>query len=252
MCDLVNKVLGLESGGAHEEERGPTSGSKSSGFTTIGAAEQAAATLSDIAHGDGAMQSVVIDEKGVPPLLLLMRNGSALAQVEACRAVWHLCEEVDNQGAVVNCGVIADLVLLSRVGDAKAQELAAAVISDLAKGAIAEREREMNKTGALFVNMELRPAFELWRSQTVFPDRSGGGGDAGDGAGSDDAGEGGAPSAAEGGAAAAVDAKPKDRLSAIAEAGGIVPLVGLVTNGNPMSKERAASALWHLSVAPAN
>ena len=39
-----------------------------------------------------------------------------------------------------------------------------------------------------------------------------------------------------------------DRLSGIAAAGGIYPLVGLVTTGSLMGKERAAGALWHLSV----
>ncbi len=43
-----------------------------------------------------------------------------------------------------------------------------------------------------------------------------------------------------------------DRLSAIAAAGGIIPLVALVTTGAPLSKERAASALWHLSVDAVN
>ena len=43
----------------------------------------------------------------------------------------------------------------------------------------------------------------------------------------------------------------RDRLSAnaacIAAAGGIIPLVALVTTRAPLSKERAASALWHSS-----
>ena len=40
----------------------------------------------------------------------------------------------------------------------------------------------------------------------------------------------------------------EDRLGAIAAAGGITPLVGLVTTGNLIARERAASALWHLAV----
>ena len=42
-------------------------------------------------------------------------------------------------------GAIVELVVLSKVGSAKAQELAAAVISDLAKGAIAEREKKQKE-----------------------------------------------------------------------------------------------------------
>ena len=40
--------------------------------------------------------------------------------------------------------------------------------------------------------------------------------------------------------------------TAVAEAGGIVPLVGMVTSGNPAGKERAASALFHLCADPKN
>ena len=43
-----------------------------------------------------------------------------------------------------------------------------------------------------------------------------------------------------------------DRLSAIAAAGGIYPLVGLVTVGSLMGKERAAGALVHLSIDAVN
>ena len=79
-------------------------------------------------------------------------------------------------------------------------------------------------------------------------DDEGGGGDVG----GNDAPAGAPDAATTATTAAAVAEGPKDRLSAIAEAGGIVPLVGLVTTGNPMSKERAASALWHLSVDAVN
>ena len=39
-----------------------------------------------------------------------------------------------------------------------------------------------------------------------------------------------------------------DRLRAINEAGGIVPLVRLVESGNPEGKEKAAAAIWHLAL----
>ena len=92
-------------------------------------------------------------------------------------------------------------------------------------------------TGGVWTKNLMRPMFRIWKEQTVFrspedptpaaeeePET-------GDGEEKAAAG----PSTAPEG--------PKDRLSAIAEAGGIVPLVGLVTTGNAMSKERAASAL---------
>jgi len=65
-----------------------------------------------------------------------------------------------------------------------------------------------------------------------------------------DAAEGGA---AEGGAAeGGADKSLKDQLGAIAAAGGIPCLVSLVSNGNQMGKERAASALCYLSSLHAN
>ena len=87
------------------------------------------------------MQDAIIKAGGVPPLLNLVRLGSQLAQENATRAVWHLCAATVNQGVIVHAGAIADLVALSKTGSAKGAELAAAVISDLAKGAIAEREQ---------------------------------------------------------------------------------------------------------------
>ena len=45
---------------------------------------------------------------------------------------------------------------------------------------------------------------------------------------------------------------PLSRLGVIASTGGIIPLVKLVSTGNDMSKEQAASALWHLSVDEGN
>ena len=148
----------------------------------IGTQEQAALTLAELALGDGELQQIIIAEEAIPRLLTLIRHGSPLAQEHAARAVWHLCEHTCNQGRVVEGGAIADLVLLCKGGSIKGQELGAAVLSDLAKGAI-----------------EVEPP-------------------------------------------------AVERLHVIADAGGIAPLVKLVMTGNQMSREQAASALWHLSV----
>ena len=161
MADLVNRVLGLESSlsDADDSRISPVVGPKRSETAVIGAAEQAAATLSDVAYGDLAMQAAIMDQNGVPPLLLLMRNGSSHAQENACRCVsatypspappkqarnaclracmphllewhtacmppdvampsdlsarcgpqiWNLCEDIDHQGVIVDCGAIVD------------------------------------------------------------------------------------------------------------------------------------------------
>ena len=282
---------------------------------TIGVQEQAAATLSDFAYGDKEMQLAIMRAGGVQPLLMLLRLGSSVSQEQCTRCIWHLCASVDNQGAIVDAGAISDLVALSKTGSAKAQELAAAVISDLAKGAIVEREKVMRAlakkerqegAGAAGGGTSLGSGAGAQSGgtgeqggETSGPplvvgisssdgdattshadadavDLSVDGQEDGDAAAQQDAAADrptdfasvaiaaakaaaatkAAAAAAEAAAAEAddesSDGAPKDRLSAIASAGGIVPLVGLVTNGAPMSKERAASALWHLSVDAVN
>ena len=104
--------------------------------------EQAAITLADIAHDNADMQAVIIDLKGVPPLLACIRMGSQLGQEHAARAIWHLAALTEAQPDLVECGAIPDLVQLLKTGSPKAQEMAAAGISDLAYGGVIERQEE--------------------------------------------------------------------------------------------------------------
>ena len=80
-----------------------------------------AATLSDLAYGDLAMQQLFIERGAVPPLLTLIKLGSSVAQENAARCIWHLCAAPSNQGVVVEAGAISELVALSKTGSAKAQ-----------------------------------------------------------------------------------------------------------------------------------
>ena len=75
---------------------------------------------------------------GVPPLLAFTRMGSQLGQEHAARAIWHLAALTESQGELVGCGAIPDLVQLLKTGSPKAQEMAAAGMSDLALGAVVE------------------------------------------------------------------------------------------------------------------
>ena len=104
--------------------------------TRIGMQEQAAATLSELAFGDSIMQDAIIEAGGVPPLLNLVNVGSPEAQEHSARCLWYLAEMVDNQITLVRHGAIRDLVLLLKHGSGKAQEAAAAGLSDLARGSI--------------------------------------------------------------------------------------------------------------------
>ena len=76
----------------------------------MGVACMAALALSDLARGDLAMQQAVISSGGVGALLHLLRNGSQLAQEHAASAFLHLCESPANQQAIVDAGLIAELL----------------------------------------------------------------------------------------------------------------------------------------------
>ena len=196
----------------------------------IGVQEQVAATICDLTYGDVTMQDTVIEEQGIPELLGLLRLGSQLGQEYAARALWHLCASVHNQGTVVDEGSIVELVALSRIGSEKAQELAAAVISSLASGAIVERERKQKEAAAARAAAGI-DADAPAEAEPEQPEA--------------------APATDEAGMPVVKVARG-DRLAAIAAAGGIVPLVGLLSVGSLMGKERAAGALWHLSVDAVN
>ena len=342
MWKMVAGVMGIVSGADAE-------GAASKEHNNIGVQEQVAATICDLTYGDVVMQDTVIEQGGIPPLLQILRTGTQLGQEYAARVIWHLCASVHNQGTVVDEGTIVELVALSRTGSEGAQELAAAVISDLARGAIVERERKQQAEdaakaaagvgttmqedeevpteedaphaallAALIDNSMKMRVIDVFRK--LDKDRSGSvdkkefveglielgvSDDVAGGLASlfdeIDANRDGqicykelnkhlrggkaislakelrdgamgeietqsknasplkenvaesSPSKAEPEAADGSDmplpvAIKGDRLSAIAAAGGIYPLVGLVTVGSLMGKERAAGALWHLSV----
>ena len=233
------------------------------------AAEQAAAALADLSYGDESMQDAILGSGGVAPLLKLIRGGSVRAQEHAARCVWHLCACVDNHGALVDAGAVGDLVALSKTGSAKAQELAAAVISDLAKGAIVEREKALQgrsvnaSSSSQPAALSSQPPIMRATSAPVAVQAGSApplppapadvltaevGHDA-EVAAALSAGE--APrSPSDAGTADADSGEGPvsgDRLAAIAAAGGIGPLVGLVSAGSQTGKTRAASALWHLA-----
>ena len=336
MWAMVASVMGITGGDGL--------GSDSEELTTIGVQEQVAATVCDLTYGDRAMQDAMIASGAIPLLLSLMRIGTQLGQEFACRAIWHLCASVHNQGIVVSGGALVELVTLSRTGSEKAQELSAAVISDLARGAIIERERQMKALGLepeeedseqledeveeadgatqaatdlLKEVMIILGTDRFRKTMDIFRDF-----DPAHKSGIDRESfckhliERGIPKAARDGLSKLFDeidldgngsisfaelnkavktgiglmrnekpaeaskpdikaevsptgtddetvmapapdltgktAKKDDRLNAIAAAGGIVPLVTLLTSGSLMGKERAAGALWHLSVDAGN
>ena len=149
-------------------------------------AEESAAALRELADGDEQLQDSIIEGGGATPLLALFQSADKFAQKHAANCIWHLCESVDNQKAVVQAGAIAECVALltakitEAFGSVAAQEAAAAALASLASGG------EVN------------------------------------------------------------------RLLAIADAGGIPPLITMITSGSVAGKEKAACALVNLALDPAN
>ena len=180
--------------------------------TSVGMKEQAAATIANLAHNSADMQDAIIEAGVVPSLLAVIRTGSRLGQQHAARAIRNLVTRIpidmaliENQHEIVSHGAIPDLVQLTKTGSQKAQEIAAAGISELASGAVFEREAKKAAMG---------------RSTTPPPNSE--------------------------------DGEQKDRLQLISEAGGIVPLVTMLTADNNLARENAAGALMHLALDPAN
>jgi hypothetical protein len=147
---------------------------------SMGMQEQGAAALAEIAFGNAEMQDAIIAAGGVPMLLNVIRSGSPLGQEHAARAVRNTAERVESHTTIVDYGTIriikgsrsrdrlvprpmthsrvrvalravrvsattAELVQLTKTGSQKAQEIAAAGLSDLARGAIVEREQRRER-----------------------------------------------------------------------------------------------------------
>ena len=211
--------------------------------------EQSSAALADLAHDNHDMQDAIIEAGGVPPLLAFIRSGTLVGQEHAARAIWHLAEQIDNQQVHVDSNAIPDLVMLLKSGSPKAQEYSAAGISDLARGAIVEwiRQQEgfaaVGKRNALASKGFKEEAAKYAEIMAVA-----------------------AAAAAAAEAANPLTEKEKkakqkkedeedhssERLMAIADAGGITPLVALLSTGTVQARENASGALWRLALETSN
>lgn len=214
--------------GCHETEEAFT-GSNADFGVKMGMQEQAAATLAHMAYGDYSMQDVIVNQLGgVSPLLSLVRSGSPLAQEYAARALWYLSTQLENQKVVVADTAIPDLIGLCKTGTNSAQMLAAATLAELSHGYIQEMHGKQTAAG------KRRP-------------RATSGLDAG-------AYEPGSVLAMQAAGVEIMGQKPlEDRLLAISEHGGIVPLIRIAASGGDMqAKEKAAACLFHLGVDEGN
>ena len=225
----------------------------------VGVQEAAAAALADLAYGDEEIQAAIIQAGGVVPLLAIVRGvSSALsiasgmscaisagAQEHAARAIWNLAASPDNQDVIVENGAIPELVTLVRDGSPRAQEVGAAVLSELAHGAVLLHQRLQLQQRA---QLQHQTEEQLQRKVDA-------GGDGGVATAEEDDDVEPYASAHHGAMTPQDDdVEPFDnsRLTEIASAGGIAPLVALLGNGSVGGKEHAASALFYLAAHPAN
>lgn len=199
----------------------------------IGMQEQAASTLSDLAFGDRDLQDAIIEQEGVAPLLSLVRSGSLQAQEFSARALWYLASSIENQRLLVQKSAIVDLVLLLKNGSPTAQYAmpAAAALAELAYGGIVERERKT--TGGM--DEEVPPADTELLEVEEADDPSKVRQTLGEEADGDDK-------------EATKMRRKANRLLAINDAGGIVPLVKICESGTTQGKEKATAAIWHLAL----
>ena len=190
----------------------------------VGMSEQAAIALADIAYNNADMQDAIIEAGAVPALLAFIRIGSQLGQEHAARAIWHLAALFEVHVIIIEAGAIPDLVQLLKLGSPKAQEMAAAALSDLAFGAFKVRQAaEQQKEKDRAARAELAALRALDRALNFTAD------------GQDDNDE-------------DDDEESNDRLTSIAEAGAIQPLVALLSSGTTQARENAAGALWHMAI----
>lgn len=255
---------GFSSGSQGDEKKGAL-GLKEEAGMKIGMNEQGAIALADIAHANSDMQFAIIDDGGVPPLLAFIRTGSQLGQEHAARAIWNLATITETHQTIVESGAIPDLVQLLKTGSPKAQEMAAAAVSELAFGAVKDRQEkatvhkeahrleraqraseERERRASAEGERRRRPSVsgERRRRPSVSSNCS---------MVTDDEGineEAPAPAAEEESSDEEIDST--DRLVAIADAGGILPLVALLSSGTVQARENAAGALWHLALDKSN
>ena len=236
------------SGGASKKADEKGLGLKEDVVAKVGVKEQAAIALADIAqsyyfipgtkaapgtwfnnpqwYDNSEMQDAIIDADAVAPLLSLQRTGTILAQEHTARTLWHLAKTSDTHRAIIEANAIPELVQLLKTGSEKAQEMAAAGLSDLALGAVTTRE----KARAADKAAGRKPTDT--RSVSHDPTPGGGLDDSSD---KDDE-----------------DESAADCLVFIADAGGIMPVVALLSSGTTHGKEFAACCLWHLALDRAN
>ena len=94
--------------------------------------DAAADRLGDLAHYDAANRVLIVEAGAIPPLVELLRDGSADAKADAAWALRSLALNAANRVLIAEAGGIAPLVELLRDGDIYAKHWAADALRSLA------------------------------------------------------------------------------------------------------------------------
>ena len=106
------------------------------GSMADGVRAEAAAALAELARGNQKNQEKFAAAGGIAPLVDMLQGGSdEHAKEEAASALWSLSSNhFDNQVAIADAGGIAPLVAVLGLGSVRAQEQAAGALASLALG----------------------------------------------------------------------------------------------------------------------
>ena len=222
----------------------------------VGMQEQAAIALADVAYKNHEMQDAIIEAGGVPPLLQFIRTGSQLGQEHAGRAIWHLAESSETHEPLIRAGGSPSWRCSRRARPRRRRWPPPA--SPTSPTAASSSGRSARRRGPppdgrrQSVGTRTRQTRSVAHPPPRRAARRGGGSSSGGDGGSSSGGGGGlgeSQPAADGEVETELES---DRLVAIADAGGIMPLVTLLSSGTTQAREFAACALWHLGLDRAN
>jgi len=176
--------------------------------------ERAAAVLADLSRS-GENKAAIVEAGGVLPLVAMLTDGSAEAQVGAAGALWHLAALEANKAVIHKAGAIAPLVALLGAEATEAQKFAAGALWHLASSA--DSKTQMAAVGAIppLVTVLGSPSSEAREYASAVLSTL----------------------------ARGLPANKK----AIYDAGGVAPLIKLLSDERLMSKKYAACALWGLA-----
>ena len=111
-------------------------------------ANAAAGTLATLAKDNFVNQIIIAEEGGIPPLLELLNDKTAMSHENATQALWYLSQQEDNQTAIPKAGGISPLVALLITGSELSKLHSAAALRALARDHV-DNQIALTSAGAI-------------------------------------------------------------------------------------------------------